>query len=120
MTEFDLKKYLAQVSHMSGEELRDTVVKGTTVGVGLEEYLHEIHNAGAQIIASHTAEDEVDHLAAMVSGISCQKVIMSPDIPAHEKAILAALMTAESGLVKKLTLSVMCAMTGMVNKEEWR
>lgn len=120
MTDFDLKKYLAQVSHMDVEEIKDTVLNGATVGAGLEEYLTETHNAGAQIIQQYITGDELSHLLAMVAGISTGKILGANDFSSEEKAFLLEIMAVHTEFLRALTLSIMCSTAGIVNKEEWR
>lgn len=117
---FDLKKYLAQVAHMDEEEVKETVLHGSTVGFGLEEYLNETHQAGAEILSRYITGPELNHLLAMVAGVSTGHLLGSSEIPGGEKLFLASAMTSHPDLLKAIALSILCSATGIINKEEWR
>ncbi len=120
MADFDFKKYLAQSAHMDDKELAETILKEQGVGAGLNEYLEDIHTSGAQILSSYVSDDEVGHLLAAISGISCGRILSSKEVDPATKVQLAVLMTKNPALLKTLTMSVMCAAVGMSAKEDWR
>lgn len=118
--EFDLKKYLAQTAHMSPDEIKDVVINSTDVGNGLSEYINGVHSDGAHVIEHYVTDDELDHLLALVAGISTSKMMETPEISKEDKILLLAIMTGNSEFMKALTLSVMCASIGIAGREEWR
>ncbi len=117
---FDLKKYLAQAAHMETSELRDVVLNAKDVGAGLREYTLEIHKAGANIIGNYIGEGELNHLLAIVAGVSTRMMMESPDLDQNEKALAAMLMTTSPDFLRHITLSIMCAAIGVAAREEWR
>lgn len=118
--EFDLKKYLAQTAHMSPDEIKDAVLNNKDVGDGLGDYIKSVHSDGAHIIEHYVTEEELDHLLALVAGISTSKMMETPEIGTQDKILLLAIMTGNAEFMKALTLSVMCASIGIAGREEWR
>lgn len=121
MDEFDLKKFLAQTAQAGEDETIRMIMGDEKEAIGLNEYLSDIHNSGARIIANYIAEDEVHHLLALIAGISTAEVMFSSLGSDHENMLhLTRFVASHGDIVTALTLSIMCATVGLVCREEWR
>lgn len=123
--EFDLKKFLTQMSHVSRDEFPEHLLRSQNDG--LTKYLVAMQIKGEELVESNVPEQERDLLMSTLisSGVLTQYMLMKNDdsLPQSERVdrMLEALffVVEHRALLNVLAQSMVCTLLGMAVTEGW-